>query len=739
MQEPENQAPFSTEAKAILEDYIRSQELTFGEEVSNLFDFVAQNPIKLGDDRTLLEEDLTAALSIASELPICTNRNLQPSRNLLDRCFALGLPALGWEPVPIMEMGPGIVLLHYDPFVKIPKCFHRQNVQLVLSSFSIYRKYRDQFNERTTASTHPFFEAGADPLPEDLATWAEWQLAYNPMDEQAKIILESIKQKETFEDHPPEWEYWFVNKRDSLNCYSLNLLDQLSESKIIAPAILRSLEAVILFETENLLQLGHVLNWTHANSLDAIAEQCARHGNGKIVHKFVLLATDYAKFSEDQINKQVNLGSYIRAQEIDESSLIDEIDPAQFTAETPLDQNDSKIRQMAELIIFTAYKRGASDILIEPQGNDYRVRFTIDGLNTIYYSAIPRNYGLSMVAHLKVRASMQITERRLPQDGKITLTIKGKPVELRAATMPVRDGNIIQEEKITMRLLSAVVSFPNLDKLNLNPVHLSLLRKALTMANGIVIVTGPTGSGKTTTLYASVQEIDRERLNVVSLEDPIESYITGITQTQINDQIGLTFAHGLRAVLRQAPHVILLGEIRDKEVAHIAVQAANTGHLVLTTLHTNSALGTFQRLQAMGAEPHHIADAVRLIMAQRLIPKLCPVCRKTRKTTDVEKARILKISGIKLKDHIYHSNVAGCRSCHRGYTGRRILSEMIPIDGTIREMLLRSEHIIKTEEIAAYAATQFKFLPLFTQAIDLVNEGQVDLKDAQRLFLDFGE
>jgi general secretion pathway protein E len=259
------------------------------------------------------------------------------------------------------------------------------------------------------------------------------------------------------------------------------------------------------------------------------------------------------------------------------------------------------------------------------------------------------------------------------------------------------------------------------------------------MANGIVIVTGPTGSGKTTTLYAAIQELDRERLNIVSLEDPIESYIGGITQTQINDQIGLTFALGLRAILRQAPHVILLGEIRDREVANIAVQSANTGHLVLTTLHTNSALGTFSRLQALGAETHQIADAVRLIMSQRLIPKLCPVCRKNRRSTDVEKVRIEKLTRVKLKDQIYHANLAGCRSCHKGYVGRRILTELIPVDSSIREMLLRAQQNIPSTEIAEHAAKHFKYTPLLSQAVDLVNEAQVDLRDAQRLFLDFGE
>jgi type II secretory ATPase GspE/PulE/Tfp pilus assembly ATPase PilB-like protein len=603
---------------------------------------------------------------------------------------------------------------------------------------TVYRKLRDSFTERYLPPTTPIYTADINPLPEDIKEWATWQLDYNPMEEGVKSTLKQIQTNENFDAVPPEWEYWYNNKREGISCTHLGLIDVVTESKLIPLTTLKSLEAVLMFESATLLQIGHVLNWNHANSLDAIAEQCQRN-SGRHVQKFQILISDYNKFLEDQINRQMSLGNYLKDDELDTVSFVDEIDPAQFANLETIDQDDTRIKQMAELIIFRAYKIGASDILIEPQGTDFRVRFTVDGYNTIFHTAIPRNYGNSIVAHLKVRASMNITERRVPQDGKITLTIKGKPVELRAATMPVRDATVFQEEKMTMRLLSAVVSFPNLDKIGMKPEHLSLLRKSLSMANGIVIVTGPTGSGKTTTLYASVQELDREKLNVVSLEDPIESYLTGITQTQINEGAGLNFANGLRAILRQAPHVILLGEIRDKEVAHIAVQAANTGHLVLTTLHTNSALGTFSRLQAFGTEPHQIADAVRLIMAQRLIPKICPVCRKARKTTEVEKVRVQKLAGIKLKDQVWQANPAGCRSCNRGFAGRRILTEVVPVDAFIRDILLKTEGTLPLEQIAEHAAKHFQFKPLFTQAIDLVNDGVCDIRDAQRLFLDFGE
>jgi type IV pilus assembly protein PilB len=182
--------------------------------------------------------------------------------------------------------------------------------------------------------------------------------------------------------------------------------------------------------------------------------------------------------------------------------------------------------------------------------------------------------------------------------------------------------------------------------------------------------------------------------------------------------------------------VILVGEVRDQEVAHIAVQAANTGHLVLTTLHTNSAIGTFDRLQALGVEAHQIADAVRLILAQRLIPRLCPVCRKNRKPTELETLRIRKQSGVQLNATIYHANTLGCRNCHKGYTGRRIITEVIPVDAGMRELLLKGQ---THTEIVRHAQQAFGFRPILVQAMELVNEGQVDLKDAQKLFLDFLE
>ncbi|HOC54221.1 MAG TPA: GspE/PulE family protein [Verrucomicrobiota bacterium] len=712
----------------LLDRFTQEYCLRFEEPVSNLFEFLTSNSIRSSDEDFLGEEDLTAFIAEAFELPFLTNSHVGAVPALFSRCQAMGFQRVSGGHVPVLTQGPGLLLAHYDPYVPLPACLYKENTQVVLCTWSTFQKLAEVWEQRYPGPSADACVANGKPPPATPREWAEWQLAYNPLTEEERMVLERIKKSNGFSGIPQEWEYWFSRKTKGQACISLDIVDVPQESKRVSSGALKAAEAVILFENQRLMQLGYVLNWDNFNSVETVAEQVRRQGLA--VQLFPILQRDFNRFLEDQVNKTIQLSKYIKREDELPDSAVDTIDPAQFTDED-LDPQTVKIKTIAEAALFAAYKRGASDILIEPQTSDYRIRFTIDGINTTFFEGMPKQYGSNIVLHLKVRAGMNITEKRLPQDGKITLNIRGTPLEIRAATMPVLDS---QEEKITLRLLSSTIRFPNLDKLGMRHGHLQLVRRALGMANGIVIVTGPTGSGKTTTLYSAVQEMDRERLSIVSLEDPIEIFVPGISQTQVNDAIGLTFARGLRALLRQAPQVILLGEIRDREVANIAVQAANTGHLVLTTLHTNSAIGTFDRLQALGAEAHQIADAVRLILAQRLIPRLCPVCRKSRKPAELEISRIRKQSSVQLNAAIYHANTLGCRNCHKGYTGRRIITEVIPVDAGMRELLLKGQ---THSEIARHAQKAFGFRPILSQSMELVNEGQVDLKDAQKLFLDF--
>lgn len=712
----------------LLDRFAQEHLLRFEEPVPNLFEFLTSNTIRSNDEKFLGEEDLTGFIAEVLELPFLTNAHITPSPTLFARCQALGFQRSRNGHVPVMTQGPGVLLAHYDPHVPLPAYFHKENIQLVLCTWSAFQKLAEAWDERQTGPSGNAYSADNAPPAAGPREWAEWQMTHNALTEEERSLLEKIKATDSFDDIPPEWEYWFSRKLKGESCIGLDIVDVPQESKRVGAAMLKAVEAVILFENHRLMQLGYVLDWDRFNSVETVAEQVRRQD--LVVQLIPVLPRDYNRFLEEQVNKTIQLSKFIKKDDVIAESIADTIDPSQFTDEQ-LDPKNVKVKLIAEAALFAAYKRGASDILIEPQLNDYRIRFTIDGINTTFFDGMPKQYGSNIVLHLKVRAGMNITEKRLPQDGKITLNIRGTPVEIRAATMPVLDS---QEEKITLRLLSSTIRFPNLDRLGMRPKHLQVMRKALSMANGIIIVTGPTGSGKTTTLYSAIQEMDRERLNLCSLEDPIETQIPGISQTQVNEVIGLTFARGLRALLRMAPHVILLGEIRDREVAQIAVQAANTGHLVLSTLHTNSAIGTFDRLQALDVEAHQIADAVRLILAQRLIPRLCAVCRKSRKPTEPEMVRIEKQSGVRLNPAIYHANTMGCRNCHKGYTGRRIITEIVPVDAGMRELLLKGQTHL---EIVRHAEKHLAFKPIMTQAMELVNEGQVDLKDAQKLFLDF--
>lgn len=712
----------------LLERFAQEHRLNFETPVPNLFEFLTSNTIRSCSETFLGEEDLAGFIAEVSELPLLTNVHMAASPALSARCQALGFQRDANGPVPVLTQGPGILLAHYDPHAALSACFHRENIQLVLCTWSAFQKLAESWDQHYAGPTGTSYRADATSPAFTPREWAVWQLNHNALTEEEHAWLEKIRATESFDAVPPEWEYWFSRKAKGESCLSLEIVDMSQESKRVGLAALKAVEAVILFENHRLMQLGHVLDWDRYHSVEAVAEQVRRQGLA--VQLIPVLPRDYNHFLEEQVNKTIQLSRFIKPEDVIPEGMADSIDPAQFSDEQ-LDPKNVKVKLIAEAAIFAAYKRGASDILVEPQINDYRIRFTIDGINTTFFDGMPKQYGSNIVLHLKVRAGMNITEKRLPQDGKITLNIRGTPVEIRAATMPVLDG---QEEKISLRLLSSTVRFPNLDTLGLRPGHLHLVRKALGMVSGIIIVTGPTGSGKTTTLYSAVQEMDRERLNVCSLEDPIETYIPGISQTQVNETIGLTFACGLRALLRAAPHVILLGEIRDREVAQIAVQAANTGHLVLSTLHTNSAIGTFDRLQALNVEAHQIADAVRLILAQRLIPRLCPVCRKSRRPTELETLRITKQCGVRLNPVIHHANPMGCRNCHKGYTGRRIITEIIPVDAGLRELLLRGR---SPTEILRYAEEHAAYQPILMQAMELVNENQVDLKDAQKLFLDF--
>ncbi len=351
---------------------------------------------------------------------------------------------------------------------------------------------------------------------------------------------------------------------------------------------------------------------------------------------------------------------------------------------------DSSVVEIVEMILKRSIRERASDVHIESEQNEVRVRFRVDG---ILFEAmkLPKELELSVVSRLKIMAKMDISERRIPQDGRIEFQIDRRDIDLRVSTLPTIFG-----EKIVIRILDKSSVTKNLDMLGFSKGHLEDLRKLIKKPTGMIFVTGPTGSGKTSTLYAALNEINSMDKNIITLEDPVEYQLKIINQVQVNTGVGLSFARGLRSVLRQDPDVIMIGEIRDKETADIAIEAAMTGHLVFSTLHTNSAAGTINRLFDMGIENFLISSSLLGIVAQRLVRELCPHCKKKIVLAGHE------VSEFKLdidKEYEVYKAV-GCKKCkNSGYMGRTVISEVVTIDESIRELINRNESISEIKKV----------------------------------------
>jgi general secretion pathway protein E len=338
--------------------------------------------------------------------------------------------------------------------------------------------------------------------------------------------------------------------------------------------------------------------------------------------------------------------------------------------------------RLVNLIFFQAVKERASDIHIEPFQKELKVRYRIDG---ILYNRLspPKRYQPAIVSRLKVMAKLDIAEKRLPQDGRIPIKVADKDIDIRVSIIPTSFG-----ERVVLRLLDKSSVHLGLEEIGLFPEHLKTLEELIRRPNGILFVTGPTGSGKTTTLYAALSRINSSDKNIVTIEDPVEYQLFGIAQIQVNPKIGLTFAHGLRSILRHDPDVILVGEVRDVETAEIAIQAAMTGHLVFSTLHTNDAASAITRLIDMGIEPFRIASVVRAIVAQRLVRVLCPECKQTY-DPEPEALRDAGIHPARIRGKAVYRG-KGCPACAgTGYRGRTGIYETLSVSEPIRQLIMR--------------------------------------------------
>lgn len=341
-------------------------------------------------------------------------------------------------------------------------------------------------------------------------------------------------------------------------------------------------------------------------------------------------------------------------------------------------EDDAPIIKLINAMLGEAIKDEASDIHIETFENSLVIRFRIDGVLREILKP-QRKLAALLVSRIKVMAKLDIAEKRIPQDGRISLRIGGRAVDVRVSTMPASHG-----ERVVLRLLDKNAIKLDLATLGMTEQNHDLLRELIHKPHGIILVTGPTGSGKSTTLYAGLLEINSKDRNILTVEDPIEYAIDGIGQTQVNSKVDMTFARGLRAILRQDPDVVMIGEIRDLETAEIAVQASLTGHLVFSTLHTNSAVGAVTRLRDMGVEPFLLSSSLLGVLAQRLVRRLCPNCKAPHATTEREN-KVLGFASDK-KALIYHA--VGCKHCNQsGYKGRTGIHELLVVNEQVRELI----------------------------------------------------
>jgi len=382
--------------------------------------------------------------------------------------------------------------------------------------------------------------------------------------------------------------------------------------------------------------------------------------------------------------------------------------------------DDQPVIKLVNQVIVQAVEQGASDIHLEPDGRDLRVRFRVDGvLNET--TTIPKRMVSGVISRVKIMSDLDIAERRIPQDGRVGLTIDGHSVDLRVVTLPSVHG-----ESIVIRILDKSSVVMELEKLGMAGEDLRRFGRAYSQAYGAVLVTGPTGSGKSTTLYAALTEINTPEKNIITIEDPVEYQVAGITQVQVNAKAGLTFATGLRSMMRADPDVIMVGEIRDRETAQIAVEAALTGHLVLSTLHTNDAPGAITRLIEMGTEPFLVSSAIDCVVAQRLARTLCEHCKKPVHIS----ADVLRMNGYRADEGIDAYEPGGCPRCGgSGYKGRIGLYEVMTVTDEIRRLAIERA---SADRIGAVAVEQ-GMTRLREDGFEKVKQGRTSIAEVARV------
>ncbi|TFZ40680.1 type II/IV secretion system protein [Soehngenia longivitae] len=401
----------------------------------------------------------------------------------------------------------------------------------------------------------------------------------------------------------------------------------------------------------------------------------------------------------------------------------------EFKEEESLDEEQAEVAsapivRLINTIIEQAIRQNASDIHIEPSSDDIRVRLRVDGdLHEIM--KLPKTSFSALITRVKIIGRMNIAERRIPQDGRVETKINNKEIDMRISTLPTIYG-----EKIVIRILDKSSFNFSKEGLGLSEHNLKMFDDILRQPYGMLLVTGPTGSGKTTTLYTVLRELNQIEKNIITVEDPVEYKLSGINQVQVNVKSGLTFASGLRSILRQDPDIIMVGEIRDNETAEIAVRAAITGHLVLSTLHTNDSPSTIARLIDMGIEPYIVSSAVIGVVSQRLVKLLCPICKESYIASETQK----KMLNLDLNKEVILHKAVGCNSCNKGYKGRAAVHEIMPINEEIRRLI---DSNVTTDEIREKAVAN-GMTTLLESATDIAIKGLTSYEEVMKVGFTLG-
>ena len=400
--------------------------------------------------------------------------------------------------------------------------------------------------------------------------------------------------------------------------------------------------------------------------------------------------------TKDDILRTIN--KYYNIDEGFEEILGNLPDGGETAQEETMTAEDSPVVRLVNQLLTNAVAVKASDIHLDPQETKVVIRYRVDGILRTE-RVLPKHMQSLLTARLKIMANLDITEHRVPQDGRIKINLEFHPIDLRVSTLPTVYG-----EKIVMRILDLGSSLNDINKLGFNKLNLKRFTDMIEKPTGIVLISGPTGSGKSSTLYAALNKLNSEEVNIITVEDPVEYQVEGINQIQVNPNVGMTFAAGLRSILRQDPNIIMVGEIRDKETADTAIRASLTGHLVLSTIHTNDSLGTVTRLVDMGVEPFLVASAVSGIVAQRLVRRVCRDCKEEQEPTKRE-IEIFAKRGMNIEKII---RGRGCSSCNMtGYKGRIAIHEVLVFNDQMRRVIMNGDSFTKLRELAIKNKTIF--------------------------------